>query len=64
MSAPAPEGEKGIKVTATDLETGDEQSVVIWDDYNIVCAGSCYVAHVQASANGTHVLTIKGRRQL
>jgi hypothetical protein len=63
LDAPGPSSEHGIRVTATDLDTGDEESIVIWDDYNIVVAGSCYIAHAQVSANGTHVLTIKGRKE-
>lgn len=56
------EPDKGIRVTVVDLETGAGESAVIVDDYVITCAGSCYVAHIQTFANGTHVLTIKGRR--
>jgi hypothetical protein len=52
-----------VKVTMTDLGTGDSDSVTITDDYVITCAGSCYVHHIQTS-NGTHVITIKGRRGL
>ena len=53
---------KGIRVTVTDLETGESDSTEIWDNYVLICAGSCYQAGVQASANGTHVLTVKGCR--
>jgi hypothetical protein len=52
-----------IKVTVTDLGTGDTEEEVISDDYVITCAGDCYVDHVQMYANGTHVLTIKGRKR-
>lgn len=52
----------GIRVTVQDLDNGDHESVVIENDYVVTCAGSCYVAHVQKFANGTHILTIKGRR--
>ena len=51
-----------IRVTVTDEETGDTESVVIDNDYVVTCAGSCYVHYTQAHANGTHVLTIKGRK--
>jgi hypothetical protein len=51
-----------IKVTATDLDTSDSDEVVISNDYVVTCAGSCYVDHVQAYANGTRVITVKGRR--
>lgn len=53
-----------ITVTATDPGTGDSDTVVIENDYVITCAGSCYVHHVQAYANGTHVITVKGRKGL
>lgn len=60
---PAPQP-KGIQVTVTDLDTGETSTETIWDDYVTVCAGSCYLAGVQAYANGTHVLTVKGRKTL
>ncbi len=53
---------KGIRVTVEDLETGDGESVVISDDYNLITAGSCYVDGIQVYGNGTHVITIKGRK--
>lgn len=53
---------QGIRVTAFDPETGGENTVVIWDDYVLIRAGSCYVDHIQAHANGTHVITVKGRK--
>ena len=49
-----------IKVTVSDPDTGEvlgEQ--VIDNDYVVICAGNRYVAHTNAHANGTHVLTIK-----
>jgi hypothetical protein len=52
-----------IKVTVTDLGTSGSDEKVISDDYVITCAGSCYVDHVQAYANGTHVITVKGRKR-
>jgi hypothetical protein len=54
-----------IRVTTTDLGIPPDpsESQEIEDDYVIVCAGSCYVAHVSAyNTTGTHVVTIKGRR--
>lgn len=52
---------KGIKVTVEDLETGDTESVVIWDNYSLICAGSCHVTHEQLfPMSGTVQLTIKG----
>lgn len=51
-----------IRVTAEDLETGEGSSIDIEPgNYNIVCAAPAYLAHVQSYANGTTVLTIKGR---
>lgn len=50
-----------LKITVSDVVTGEvlgEQ--VIYDDYCIVAAGLCYVAHTTAHGNGTHVVTIKG----
>jgi hypothetical protein len=49
----------GIKVTVTDLKTGQSRSHVIQDDYVLVCAGNRYLAHTNAFGNGTHVLTVK-----
>lgn len=63
QDAPGPTSSKGIQVTCTDLDTGESETKVIRDDYVLVCAGSCYRHHVQASANGTHVITVKGRRK-
>jgi hypothetical protein len=51
-----------VKVTVTDPDTGDVLGEkVIDNDYILVVAGSCHLAHTNASANGTHVLTVKGR---
>lgn len=51
-----------IEVTVRDTETGESLTAVIDDDYILVTSGSCYRASVQASANGTHVITVKGRK--
>lgn len=50
-----------IQVTVRDTETGDAQTATITNDYIIVTAGTCQVSNTQAYANGTHVLTVKGR---
>lgn len=53
-----------LKVTVSDPTTGEvlgEQ--VIYDDYLLICAGHTYLAHTQAHANGTHVLTVKGNHR-
>lgn len=55
----------GIMVTTRDLVTGDEQTIEIpADDYVLICAGRCYRHSVDAHANGTHVITVRGRRGL
>lgn len=52
-----------IRVTVEDLATGESETQEVHDDYIIVCAGSCHVAHINTyPTKGTHVLTIKGRR--
>jgi hypothetical protein len=49
-----------IRVTTEDLETGQKETAEITDDYVLVTAGSCYLAHTNAYARtGTHILTIK-----
>ncbi|MGL5934470.1 MAG: hypothetical protein ACRCZI_02485, partial [Cetobacterium sp.] len=40
----------------------DKDSVLITDNYVIVCDGTAYLHHTQIYENGTHVLTIKGVR--
>ena len=57
-------GGKGVRVTATDLETGESESVVIDNDYVLICAGDRYQSGVQRHANGTTVLTVKVRKHL
>lgn len=50
---------QGTRVTATDLATGESETVEIRDDYVVTCDGRSYVDGVQAYANGTHIVTIK-----
>ena len=53
----------GIRVTVLDLKTGDtETSEIEPGNYVLVCAEPAYIAHTQAYARGTHVLTVKGYR--
>ena len=59
-TGPVPDEPARIEVTAKDLGTGDSETVVITDNYVITCAGSAHVTHTQVSANGTHVITVKG----
>jgi hypothetical protein len=49
----------GIRVTVEDLETGETESKVVWNDYVIVTAGDHYVDGIVRHANGTTQLTIK-----
>ena len=49
-----------VKITVTDPDSGEvlgEQ--LLNDDYTVICAGDRYLAHTNAHANGTHVVTIK-----
>ena len=49
-----------IKVTVTDPDTGDVLGErILANDYMVLTAGDRYLANVQASDNGTHVLTIR-----
>lgn len=50
-----------IRVTIEDPETGDRETVELMDDYLIIQAGTCFVSGTQVYANGTHVITVKGR---
>ncbi|HMG65577.1 MAG TPA: hypothetical protein VK599_21745 [Streptosporangiaceae bacterium] len=51
----------GTRVTAVSVDDPAEtQTVVITDDYNLICDGGCYVAGIQAyPMAGTHVITVK-----
>ena len=57
-------GGSGIRVTATDLETGESQSAVIDDNYALICAGNRYQSGIQYHANGTVTLTVSVRKRL
>lgn len=50
-----------ITVTVTDPDTGEvlAKQERLTDDYVIVCAGRCFVHHVNRYANGTTVITVK-----
>lgn len=53
---------KGVKVTAEDLDTGETETKVVEEgDYNIIVVAPAYIDGVQTYANGTHVITVKGR---
>ena len=56
--------EKQIRVTITDLLTGDTETVEIADDYILICAGSAENTYIQTyPTKGTHVLTVKGLKR-
>lgn len=51
-----------LKVTVVDEQTGETETAQVPDgDYLIICVQPCWLHHVQAHNNGTHVLTVKGR---
>jgi hypothetical protein len=52
----------GTEITCRDLETGEQDSVVITDDYVVVTDGNRYVASTQFfPRSGTVIITIKRR---
>jgi hypothetical protein len=51
-----------LRVTVEDLETGEKATRdVPSGDYMLLVTAPAYVAHTNVFANGTHVVTIKGR---
>lgn len=52
-----------IRVTATDLDTLESSTIEITDDYVLICAGTCYREYVEDHFDGTHIITVKGRKQ-
>ena len=52
-----------IRVTVEDGEGPPEVAVVGPHDYVLLAVGDCHIANTQVHANGTHVLTVKGRRR-
>lgn len=53
--------EKQIRVTVTDLLTGESETAEVGDNYILVCAGSAYRDGIQIyPTKGTHVITVKG----
>lgn len=52
-----------LNVTVVDEQTGDTDTVQVPEgDYLLICHEPCHLAHTTAQANGTHVLTVKGRK--
>ena len=53
----------GTRVTSTDPDTGDTETVVIENDYVVICDGNKYVDGVTTYPRaGTTVITIKTRK--
>lgn len=51
-----------VTVTVKDNETGDQETLTVEDgDYLLTVVNPCYLDGVHHYANGTAVLTIKGR---
>ena len=52
--------ERMTRVTAVDIDSGESETCEITpDNYVLICGGDRYISHVQHSANGTTVVTIK-----
>jgi hypothetical protein len=52
-----------VRVTAVDLETGDQSEAVIEPgNYVLIAVPPCFLYHEQHHRAGTTVLTLKGRR--
>lgn len=52
-----------FRVTCTDTETGDTQTVELCEgDYILIPTGYCYLYRTEKFSNGTVVLTIKDHR--
>lgn len=52
-----------LRVTVEDVETGDTETQEVPEgDYLLICHEPCRLDTINAWANGTHQLTIKGRK--
>lgn len=52
-----------LTVTVVDDQTGDIDTAKVADgDYLLIVTDPAYLHHTDAHANGTHVLTVKGRK--
>ncbi len=52
-----------IRVTVFDEQTGKTETITIADgDYLLTCVAPCYLDHMTANWNGTHLLTIKNHK--
>lgn len=53
-----------LRVTVEDLESGETQTTEIpAGDYVILTTDPCHLHHINAHANGTVMLTVKGWMQ-
>lgn len=52
-----------VRVTIEDEDGETETAIVGPHDYTLICVDDCHLSGTQAHANGTHVLTVKGRRR-
>ena len=53
----------GTRVTATDVDSGETESLVIEDNHVVITDGTAYLSGVQFyPGTGTSVLTIKHRK--
>lgn len=53
-----------LRVTVVDEQTGDTETQTVADgDYLLIVTEPCHLHYTAAYANGTHVLTIKGRKK-
>jgi hypothetical protein len=50
------------RVTATDVDTGESQTVEITDNYVLIREGRCRLVHTEVREDGTHVLTVRRPR--
>ena len=49
----------GLRISVIDLETGEEESREINDDWCLTVAGNRYLANRTDYANGTFILVVK-----
>lgn len=64
MTAPSSSSERRpvLRVTVVDVETGDADTAELpAGEYLLITTAPCRQAHVTAHANGTRVITVKGR---
>jgi hypothetical protein len=58
----APKSTPVLRVMVTDPATGQTETAELpAGEYLLLTTAPCHVTHTNAHANGTHVVTIKGR---